>query len=108
MIITSPVNHFPGTVNRPDMLTLPQVLQIENALREMASQRDQMAAAGFDYAYLKAILPLYSDWHIEGVPAEPTAETFPGSPRIASAKLIAWLIDAIMQVYRGETDIPNA
>jgi hypothetical protein len=108
VIISSPVKRFPGTVNCPDMLTLPQVLQIENALREMAGQRETMAAAGFDYAYLKAILPLYSDWHIEGVPAEPTSETFPGSPRVDSARLIAWLIDAIMQVYRGETDIPNA
>jgi hypothetical protein len=37
-----------------------------------------------------------------------TYETFPASPRLQSAQLIAQLMNEITALYRGEIDIPNA
>lgn len=108
MIITSPVSHFPGTVERPDSLTLEQAIQIENMLAEVQARRDKIGRAELDRLIIGAILPHFSGWAISGLPAAPTPETYPGSPRNASAQLTAWLLTNIMAVYTGETTIPNA
>jgi hypothetical protein len=107
MKITSPVDGFPGTVERPDYLTLPQVLQFEEGLRGLSGD-DAKTKTQFDAATVAFILPFFSLWDIAGVPTNPTPETFPGSPRKASAELIAWLLGELVNLYTGETDIPNA
>jgi hypothetical protein len=105
MKITSPVKEFPGTVERPDSLTLPQVIAFENGIRDL--KRDGTPAES-DGETLALILPFFTDWQIEGQPAAPTVETFIFSPRKAGAELVAWLLGEITKVYVGETEIPNA
>ena len=105
MKITSPVKEFPGTIERPDSLTLPQVIAFENGIRDL--KRDGTPAES-DGETLSLILPFFSDWQIEGQPKEPTVETFVFTPRRAGAELVAWLWGEITRLYVGETEIPNA
>jgi hypothetical protein len=105
MKLTSEIKEFPGTVERPDYLTLPQVIAFEADIKDVGKFEGSPAEA--DMRTLAIILPLYSDWQIKGQPDEPTPETFNFTPRRAGAKLVAWLLDGIMQVYLGEVEVPN-
>ena len=105
MKLTSEIKEFPGTVERPDYLTLPQVIAFENSIRDISKREGSPAES--DLQTLAVILPLYSDWKIEGQPTAPTPETFNFTPRAAGSKLAAWLLDGIMRVYVGEAEVPN-
>ena len=107
-IITSPVDSFPGTVNCPDVLTLPQALAIETMMSDVKALGEKPSRVALDNVTMPVLLPLFSDWKIDGVPEHPTVDNFPASPRAASAVLCAWLFNAVFSVYIGETEIPNA
>ena len=61
-----------------------------------------VVGAAADKACVPAILACVSEWKLDGVPAKPTAATFPGSPRADSAALVAWLMKEIEALYVGE------
>ena len=105
-VITSPVDRWPGTVTLSDPLTFPQALAVEDALDAVdkeATQRRQ------NYTILPGLLACIEEWHIEGkgFPKSPTAETFPSTPAIAAAELIAWLIEEIIGLYYEAEPDPN-
>lgn len=116
MIITSPVDKFPGTVVLPDFLLMPHVLAFESMsdrLREMVKAHDGdsetvMKLSEFDVIKLPVILLIVQEWHIQNVPDKPTVDTFPFSPRVESSKLISWINQEVIKLYNGEIDIPNA
>ena len=120
-VIESPVKKFPGTVTLFDPLTMPQVVVIDECLvargvffeeKEIDGKRAYVLKAdafwsGPDTAALKAIFECVDEWNLNGIPEDVTTETFPGSPRNASRELVNWLIKEILDIYRGETEIPN-
>ena len=119
--ITSPVKHFGGTVVISDPLTMPQVVRIDECLISRRRYFDEVETDGErgytlkpdvfwsspDTTALDAILLCVEEFHLERMPEKVSAETFPGSPRVASKRLIDWLLGEILIVYNGEADIPN-
>ena len=120
-VIQSPVKKFPGTVTLSDPLTLPQVVIIDDCLMtrrdffeevEDGDNRVYKLKPGMfwsksDSLEVAAIVQCVDEWSLKGFPEKVTAETFPGSPRSASQAVINWLLTEIMNVYQGETEIPN-
>ena len=110
----SNIPKYPGYVILPDFLTLPQVMAFEAALGDInAGPVEAGTKVWFtvlDKDKLTAILLCVSEWHIEGLPEQPTADTFPFSPRTASHKLIDWLFGLIRDLWVGDGAdvIPNA
>ena len=112
--IVSPVDKFPGSVVMPDFLTLPQVIAFEDANEKINELRGSVPEGGsvkrsrLDEINLPVILAIVESWHIVGIDEKPTIENMPLTPRLASAKLIAWLMSEITGLYIGENEIPNA
>ena len=102
--ITSPSARFPGVVVLHDPLSYPQVVALEEAVQQ-AREADGAAA---DLALLPGLLVCVAEVRLEGIPAKPTPDTWPATPRKAAAELLRWLTSEIMTVYVGETEIPNA
>ena len=120
-VITSEIKPFIGTVTLSDPLTMPQVVIIDGCLlerRDFFEQKEIDGEIGYvikdsanwsqpDSVAVKAICECVEEWNLEKFPEKVTPETFPGSPRKASKALIDWLINEILVIYQGETDIPN-
>jgi hypothetical protein len=117
----SPILDFPGTVILPDMLILPQVLawndmlvakdEVRDAVpkdRKLTLSENRKWIGKIDAVYLPVVFGIVLEWHIEHIPEAPTVETFPLTPRLASAQFLAWLVGEIQKVYDGEIQIPNA
>jgi len=103
-IITSPFEKFKGTVTLSDPLNMAQTLGWEKAIRLAQSLGEQVYISDLNATYLPALMACVEEWHIAGIPPNPTPETFPFSPRLATAKLIDWLIGEISKVYVGEIE----
>jgi hypothetical protein len=109
-VATSPVEKFSGTVTLYDPLNMAQTLGWEKAiheadiLRETIKEGSNVMVTDFNAIYLPAILACVETWSLTGIPPSPTLETFPFSPRLASAKLIDWLIGEISKIYTGEEE----
>jgi len=50
---------------------------------------------------LPAVMACVEAWNIEGI-TNPTAKTFPGTPKKAASQFLAWLIENIAAIYVGE------
>ena len=106
--VESPVEKFPGVVELSEPFTMPQALAWERAIREMASLEDEdKTILEFDNLILPVIFEMVEKWNIEGLPENVTPETFPATPRTASAELIGWLVKEIGIIYKGEELDPN-
>lgn len=60
-----------------------------------------------DRAFLPALLKCVKEWHIEGLPEQPTIETFPFTPRDKTHELIEWLVTELRKIVDGEKNVPN-
>jgi hypothetical protein len=105
-VIISPVKRFSGSVTLSDPLTFPQALAVESAIRKGQALGDEGTHLQFDNVLLPAVLACVQEWNIAGVD-NPTPETFPATPRTASAELIAWLIGEVMALYKDAEELPN-
>lgn len=107
----SPVPKWPGGVELPVYLTMPQVMIWEECVREFraanANRPDQDGGANIDNIVVRGIVAIVSKWELDGLPEVLTVESFPGSPRAESAKLIAWLIGEISRIYTGAQEVPK-
>ena len=112
-VITSPVKRWPGTVTLADPLTFPQYIAWMDAVE--AAQGDKETLTVSDAAFLPrvtaAILPgicaCIEAHDLKGLPPILVVETFPATPRIASGRLIAWLIGEINLLMQEAEDLPN-
>lgn len=108
-IITSPVEKWPGGVAFKSPIPLADVLKLERAIREAQQLGEAAGQTEFDAVLLPGLLACVDHFELEGLPADVTEETFPGVPRVASARLIAFLTTEIMKMYRddgGGDDVP--
>lgn len=102
--ITSPVEEFPGTVKLPARLTMPQALAYERTVQQLQSLEDATPAE-YDNIMLDLLFECVEEWGLDDY-EDITPETFPGSPRIPSSKLIAHLFEELADIYNP--DAPNA
>jgi len=103
-VVKCPVAPWEGNVEFSDPLTLPQALAWENAVR--VSQEAQ-SRTEVDAALLPGVLACVEACEVEGLTGRLSVDKFPATPRVASAKLIAWLTEQVIEIYTGAT-VPNA
>lgn len=105
--VTSPVDEFPGTVTFPKRLTLPQALEYERAIKK-AQALEEPTQSEYDMIIMPVICDTVVDWNLRDEDGEELGElspqTFPGSPKLASAELVAWLITELSKIYRPRED----
>ena len=101
--ITSPVKEFPGTVKLPDRLTLPQALALEQSISE-AQALENATQSQYDEIMVDLICQVVEEWSLDNFD-QLSPETFPGSPRVESAELVAWVYREILKIYNP--DVPN-
>ena len=103
-VITSPVKRFPGTVVISDPLSYPQLLRFREALGAVGGNDDWMAV---NYTVLPGVMACIEEYHLQGFPEQVTLETFPATPPVSSAKLVAWLIGEINALMAEAEPDPN-
>lgn len=103
--ITSPVERFPGTVELPDFLTVPQAITWERAQKEAQRLKDDPEASEAELlsAWVPSIQTIVAGWHLERFSVDP----FQMTPRLSVIRLITWLIVEIGKLYEDEENLPN-
>ena len=99
--VESPVKRFSGSVELKDPLPYLVVVRFEQAvgtLRADATAKD--AGAHF----LPVLLDCAEKWELKNFPETLTVDNFPGTPRKDSLALIAWLINEVTAIYKGNED----
>jgi len=100
--ITSPVEKFPGTVIIPNHLTMPQALAYERAVRDgSALILEESTQSDYDALMVNAVCEIVEEWNLDDFD-QLSPDTFPFTPRLASAELIAWLFGEITELYNPE------
>lgn len=106
--ITSPVERWSGTVTLSDPLNFPQVMGFQDALESAREFGDDASVIAVNYSLLPGILPCVEQWELDGeFPASPGLDTFPATPALASAELIAWLVGEISGLFAEAEEIPK-
>lgn len=125
--IESKNKRFTGFVTISDPLSIPQVMQFEEAIegasRAAVERGDCISVKGdggeekkrvnvmdgrYLYDVLSGVCACVEKWELSGFPENVTPDNFPGSPKKDSARVIHWLIDEIMSVYLEAESVPNA
>ena len=119
--IDSDIKRFPGYVIISDPLTIPQTMAFEDAMKlaqDGARERGDMITVDenerintltprYLHDVLEGVIACVEEWHLDGVPQDVKPDTFPGTPKIASAQLIALLIREISALYSEAEQVPN-
>jgi hypothetical protein len=100
--VECPVKRWPGSVTFKDPIPLPDCMALERAFR----QSEEWKAASYeplrseaDGLWIPVILACTEKFDLEG---GFTSAPFPGTPKVSSAVLIAWLVTQIATIYRDE------
>lgn len=107
-IITSPVKRFPGTVTLGYPLTYPQLIAWRKAVDNLpdgAKISETAADDNLALAILPGVCACVEKWELAGL-ENITPQTFPATPRIASARLLIWLISEINAVIAEDDESP--
>lgn len=106
MQITSPVKRFPGTVDLPEYLTIPQAVAWEQSTKQASMLRKGGEATDAEYigAWVPGLLAVVQAWGLEGFSPDP----FQSTPRKAVIDLLSWLITEITKLYEDAEEVPNA
>jgi len=115
--ITSPVKKFSGTVVLLDPIPFPAFIEWKKSIDEAQKLKgsDEALTNGeaisepeLTSALLPGLCACVVEWHLEGLPEHVTPDVFPATPRMASMRLMAWLLGEIAALIAGEEEIPNA
>ena len=101
--ITSPVEEFTGTVKLPDRLTMPQALAFEQSIND-AQALENATQTQYDKIMVEFICQVVEEWNLDDF-EDLSFDTFPATPRTASAELVAWIYGEIVSMYMPE--VPN-
>jgi hypothetical protein len=104
--ITSPVKEFPGTIKLPARLTMPQALAFEQSIAEAQAlmESENVSQTKYDAIMLDAICQIVEEWSLDDL-GQLAPDTFPATPRKASAELVSWIYGEIAGLYSPE--VPN-
>ena len=98
-LIECPVKRFAGSVELKDPLPYLVVVSFEAAARDARGTGDDMGKC-----FLPVLIEAVEKWNLENIPEGVKLETFPGSPRKAVLELIAWLMNEVTAIYKGNED----
>ena len=104
--INSPVDEFPGTVKLPSRLTMPQALMFERSISDVNILIEEESASQIevDNIMVGVICECVEEWNLDDL-EQLAPDTFPATPRQASAELVAWIYGEIVKLYNP--DVPN-
>lgn len=105
-VIFSSVGRFSGAVTLSDPLTFPQKFALEDA-NKVAIGLGETTQSRLNYALLPGICACVEKWELEGLPEDITPDNFPATPPVASAELVAWLLEEITLLYTEAEAVPN-
>jgi hypothetical protein len=96
-----------GEVEFYSPLTIQQEAEWEYAIGayRKSVERDGGLSAQ-NLAFLPGIIACVKSWHLDKLPERITLENFPARPKLERAKLIAWLVTNISEIYQSDDD-PN-
>lgn len=97
--VTCPVKRFEGDVVFKDPIPYLTVLKFERAARSSDNE-----AASLSESFIPIVIEAVESWKLKNFPENPTAETFPGTPRASIFKLVAWLLNEFTEIYKGNED----
>ncbi len=108
-VITSPIKRWPGTVTLADPLSFPQYIAWRDAMKQaqayLTEQGESAQQAEYDLILLAGLRSCVEAWGLDG---GFTPEPFPATPRVASSRLIAWLIRETSAIANAADDTaPN-
>jgi len=73
----------------------------EDAILDNAGTKGKRVGS-YGVRYLPALLAFVAEWHIEGIPENPTVDNFPAAPHPADViAVVAWLVGALNEVIYG-------
>lgn len=114
-VIQSPVDLWPGTISLPNWLNFEQDAAWRDAIAAVTAQREELTRldAAIDPHIARLFFPalgmIVQSWELGGdFPTPPTADTFPSTPKEASARLLVTIIAAIDALYSDASDLPLA
>jgi hypothetical protein len=105
------LTRWPGWVELPAALNYPQLVIWQDAVDAMLTLGDDLtwnAAASNPRTaqhLVKALCALVTEWHLENLPERVSVESFPATPRVQSALLVAWLSGLLGELFT-EADEP--
>ena len=126
-VLTSPVKQWPGTITLPDYLTINQAIDYEDAIdsanallpkiedndneeiikEKKAKIAEIISSKKYERELLPGIFACVESWNLQGL-ENISVDNFPGTPKRARAELFYWLLGSISELYKDETEIPNA
>ena len=102
--VDCPIKRWPGVVTFKNPIPLADCIKLEKAFR----QDKDWKIAGYeptrseaDEIWIPVIQVCVEQFELGG---GFTDNPFPGSPKISSAKLVAWLVTEILQIYANEAE----
>jgi hypothetical protein len=106
-VITSTVKKFPGTVTLYDPMTFPQYMAWKQAVGTASAfvEGEKVPWDEYDAAIAPGILACVEKWDISGVAEKPLE--FPATPRIASHRLLIWIMRAITELIQEDEEVPK-
>ena len=106
-VITSPIDRWQGTVTLSDPLTYPQVMAFQDALAVVRGLDEDTSVAEANYALLPGVFKCVEKWELDGIGENPTVDSFPATPALSAAQLVAWLIQEVSNLFQEAEEIPK-
>ncbi len=103
--IICPVERWAGSVTLVEPMPLPLVVELEKAI-EAAQTLESPTRSQTEAALLGAALKCVASHNLSGLSETLSLATWPGTPRLDSARLFGWLMDEVMSIYTGEVARP--
>ena len=100
-IFTSPVKRWPGTIQAPEYLGFPALVQWEKVAKIVGDDSNDLTIMA-DHV-IPFLCKFVVQWDIAGLPEHVTPDEFPGSP-----DLLSWIIQCVSEVFMETSGIdPN-
>ena len=110
----SPVARFPGYIELPEWWNIAQLrafeqtLPVNRANGKIEQDTDKIVWRGYGIEQRPpALLHCGIQWHIQGVPEEPTLESFPVTPIGDAGDLIDCAYNLLIELWSGEIRVPK-
>jgi hypothetical protein len=98
-----------GSVTFHDPLTLEQEAAWEYAVSDFQKAREKGGGLSAQTAALiPALDACIEKWELKGFPERITLANFPMRPKDERARLLAWLVTNITELYSDSMTVPNA
>ena len=106
--VTYTSDKWGGSVTFHDPLTLEQEAAWESAILASKALGSDVGLAEQQVKIIPGILACVERWELKDFPERITLANWPTRPRLERAKLIAWLVKNISDLYEDSVTVPNS